>query len=115
MALDSPNPDRLSQAAGSQRNLLTQLLRTVVPDLDVDDETRGSKIKAKARVIMHGSDSQAEHVKQVANAVYSNYAVLSKYDHTNQKHESFVRALLHTAEGLMEMILVYLPFEDSEE
>ncbi|MDQ3540901.1 MAG: hypothetical protein M3440_09450, partial [Chloroflexota bacterium] len=67
-----------------------------------------------ARVIMHGSDSQAEHVKQVANAVYSSYAVLSKYDHTNQKHESFVRALLHTAEGLMEMILVYMPFDDQE-
>lgn len=107
LALASDNPDRLRHAATSQRDLMTQLLRLIVPDLDVaEDDQPGSKIKARVKAALGGSDSGANFVKTLADAVYSHYSMLSKYTHTNQKHVQSLHAILVTGEGLIEYILV---------
>jgi DNA-binding Lrp family transcriptional regulator len=107
IALASNNPDRLRHAATSQRELMLQLLRLIVPELDIEeDEQPGSKIKARVKAAVGGSESAADYVKSLANAVFAHYSMLNKYTHTNQKHEASLGAILLTGEGLIEYILV---------
>lgn len=109
MALESDNPERLCHAAGSQKNLLTQMIRHIAPEFEVpDDDQPGSFIKARIRQSFGVSKSESDHVKAVANAVYTGYAQFNKYDHTNQTHEGSLRGIMRTAEGLMEIILVHV-------
>lgn len=111
IALNGSNPDRLAHAAGSQKNLLLQVLRLLVADSElayVDLNEKGSKIKARIKQIMGGSKSETDHVMAVANAVVTGYAVYNKYDHTNQKNELALRAHLQTGEALLFMVLIRL-------
>jgi len=110
IALNGTNPDRLAPAAGSQKNLLLQVLRLLVKDADLPDteDAPGSKIKARIKQIMGGSKSEAEHVKCVADAVFSGYSIFNKYDHTNQKNALALRAHMQTAESLLFMVLIRL-------
>jgi DNA-binding MarR family transcriptional regulator len=106
-ALDSDNPDRLRHAAASQRDLLTQLLRRIAPESEeVDPNQPGSKMKARLRNALKGSESSADFVESVSSAIFTYYQNLNKYTHTNQKHEDSLRALLRAGEGLVEFILV---------
>lgn len=107
LALTGDNPDRLRHAATSQRDLLTQLLRLLVPSLEqVEDDERGSKIKARVKKAVGNSESNTTFVASIADAVYSYYSMMSKFNHTNQKHQDGLRAILVTGEGLIEFILV---------
>lgn len=111
IALNGTNPDRLAHAAGSQKNLLLQVLRLLVSDSEisyVDLNEKGSKIKARVKQIMGGSESETDHVMAVANAVVTGYAIYNKYDHTNQKNEQALRAHLQTGEALLFMVLIRL-------
>lgn len=113
IALNGDNPDRWRHAASSQRNLLTQLLRTLAPEMKfTDDNQPGSQMKERVKVLISGSNSGADFVKHVSDAVYSYYAQLNKFDHTNQKHGASLRAILHAGEGLMEFLLVNLSTEE---
>lgn len=111
IALNGTNPDRLAHAAGSQKNLLLQVLRLLVADSElayVDLNEKGSKIKARVKQIMGGSESETDHVMAVANAVVTGYAIYNKYDHTNQKNDRALRAHLQTGEALLFMVLIRL-------
>ena len=99
--------DRLRQAAVSQREMLSQLLRRLAPDTALPEDARGKpSIKARARIILDGSRSGADFVDAVAKALFEFYNQLSKYTHQNEKHEASLRAILQTGEGLIRLIVV---------
>jgi hypothetical protein len=109
LAVSGDNPDRLSQAAGSYKNLILQVLRRLVPDEPVVDPTiKGSKIRARVKQIMGGSESEADFVLSVAAAVVAAYQVYNKYDHTNQKDELALRSFLQAGDALLYMVLIRL-------
>lgn len=111
LTLNSDNPDRLRQAATSQRELLSQLLRRLAPEGQAKNGEPGSKMKARIKVVLGGSESGTVFVTNVSSAICSYYDRLNVFTHTNQKHEASLRAMLHTGEGLMELLLVNASME----
>ncbi len=100
------SPDRLRQAATSQRELIRQLLQLLVPDIHLPEGQRqGPQIKARVRIVLETSKSDTEFIEAVVQAVFSSYNQLNKYTHQNQKHEESLIALLRTGEGLIRFIL----------
>jgi len=107
LALCSGNPDRIRQAAVSQRELLTQLLTLLAPTEQLPKENRsGPQIKRRMVIILGASNSDAEFIEALTDAVYNCYNQLNKYTHHSNKYEASLRALLHTVEGLIRFILV---------
>jgi DNA-binding MarR family transcriptional regulator len=105
-ALHGNGPDRLRQASTSQRELLRQLLEHLVPLSLLPEENRqGPQIKARIRVGLRTSESDAEFIDALAKAVLSYYSQLNKYVHHNMKHEESLRSLMHAGEGLIRFIL----------
>ncbi|MBI4321321.1 MAG: hypothetical protein HY675_22750 [Chloroflexi bacterium] len=104
--LNTGGLDRYRHAATSQRELLTQLLRLFVPDLELPEENRkGPQIKARIKVALGGSDSDADFVDTMVKAVFSYYQQLNKYTHENLNREESLRALMRAGEGLIRFIL----------
>ena len=62
-------------------------------------------MKARVRIVIGESKSDAEFADAIAKAVLSYYRQLNKYTHHNMKHEESLRAALHTGEGLIRFIL----------
>ena len=105
-ALQGNGPDRLRHASTSQRELLRQLLEHLVPHNLLPEENRqGPQVKARIRIGLKTSKSDAEFIDALANAILSYYSQLNKYVHHNKKHEESLRSLLHTGEGLIRFIL----------
>jgi hypothetical protein len=105
-ALQGNSPDRLHHAGTSQRELLRQLLEQLVPHDSLPEENRqGSQIKARVRIALKTSESDAEFIQNLSKAIERYYSQLNKYVHHNKKHEESLRALLHAGEGLIRFIL----------
>lgn len=105
--LRAGGPDRLRHAATSQRELFAQVLRRLVPNLQLpEDAQKGPQIKARIKLLMDGSDTAADFVQAVTNAVYHYYGLANKFVHANEKHEASLRAMLRVGEGLLLFILV---------
>ena len=108
-ALRIPGPDYLRHAGASQRELLRQLFELLVPQSDLpEDNRKGPQLKARLRIILNMSDTDAEYVESMSKAVASQYDQLNKYTHHNKKYESLCRAILHTGEGVIRFVLAYL-------
>jgi len=108
-SLQYSGPDRLRHAAISQRELVRQLLQQLVPDGQLpQDDRQGPQLKTRLKIALATSESNAEYVINVAEALVSSYGQLNKYTHHNEKHEESLRALLHTGEGWIRFILSLL-------
>jgi predicted transcriptional regulator len=106
LALRSRSPDYLRHAGVSQRELLTQVLENLAPTAALpEDQRQGPQVKARLKLILGASDSDAEFADTLCKAMLSSYSQLNKYTHHNEKHEESLRALLHTGEGLIRFIL----------
>lgn len=111
-ALQGNSPDRLRHAGTSQRELLRQLLEQLVPrDLLPKENRQGLQIKARVRIALKTSESDAEFIQDLSKAIERYYSQLNKYVHHNKKHEESLRALMHAGEGLIRFILAKLNSE----
>lgn len=114
-ALHTDGPDYLRHAATSQRELISQVLETLVPNIQLPEDGRqGPQTKARVRKALEISESDAKYICAVCEAVYSHYRQLSKYTHRNKKHEESLRALMHAGEGLLRFILVKARARDKQ-
>jgi hypothetical protein len=96
-------------ASISQREMLTKLLRAIVPTDQLPIELRGKPaIKPRVRVILAASDKDAEFVEAVTEAVFVSYDQHNKYSHGNVKQDECLRGLMHTTEGLIRFLLALL-------
>jgi hypothetical protein len=100
-ALASSNPDRCRHAAISHRELFRRVLQRLAPDVRVDIQVRGSKIKGRIKQILGGSESSAEFVVAVSGASFALYEFLSKPTHADFSNQEAVRGALMTGEGLL--------------
>ena len=106
-ALRSRNPDKVRHASTSMRELVWQTLRLLVPGIQVPDGAQpGTKVKTQVKHLLGGSDSNAEFVDRVADAVSSTLDQLSKRTHTNGRHIESTEALLGVADSLLYFVLV---------
>lgn len=98
--------DRLRHAATSQRELVRQVFQTVVPDAQLSELENGKPhIKARVKVALGGSKTNAEFAIAMSGAVLALYDQLNKYTHHNEQHEGMLRAILRSGEGLLMFIL----------
>lgn len=105
-ALASGSYDRLRHAATSQRELVRQVFQTVVPDVELSELENGKPhVKARVKVALGGSKTNAEFAIAMSGAVLALYDQLNKYTHHNEKHEGMLRAILRSGEGLLMFIL----------
>jgi DNA-binding transcriptional ArsR family regulator len=106
LTLNSNNPDRHSQAAGSMRELLSMVLHILAPD-DRSPRDEKGRITRKARVrhIMAPSKSDADHVEAMANAIDTGYDELSRAFHAGQHSYLIMLSLMLSAESTMLMLL----------
>ena len=102
-ALGSSNPDRLSQAPFSFRELLRMVLDGLVSDVGVDLSEQNSKRKGQVRRILRGKE--AEFADAMAKAVAAQYDYLSKPAHTSYRNEVAVQAALMAGDGLLLFLL----------
>jgi len=118
VAYEGDNPDRLRHAAISQRELITGVLSTLVPEVRDENGKVLDKTHIKLRVIeimkSGGSKSRTKLATEMANAVYAHYVVLSGVVHANQKHADFLRATLHAGEAFLRLILTEIPAGDED-
>lgn len=115
MALFSNSPDRLRHAGTSQRELIRQLLEHLVPhNLLPDGGRQGPQIKARIRIALNTSESDAEFIEDLSGAIERYYSQLNKYVHHNKKHEESLRAIMHAGEGLMRFILAKMSLAPDE-
>jgi predicted transcriptional regulator len=105
IALNNAGPDRLRHAGVSQRELLNQVLEHFVPNALLPDGSLGPQTKARVRIALQASKTDAEFIDTMAKAALSGYEQLNKYTHRNQKHEESLRAILRMIEGLIRFIL----------
>ena len=104
--LQQAGPDRLRQAAVSQRELINQLFQYLVPnDQLAEDNRNGPQVKARVRKAIGASESDAEFIVSVSEALTHLYDQLNKYTHRNENREASLRGVLHTGEGLICFIL----------
>jgi hypothetical protein len=103
-ALDSGSPDKLRQAAVSQRELVRQVFQSMFPDVPIIEGEPDSKLRARVVAALQ-SDSAGDFALSMARAVVSLYRHLSKITHTNYKREQAVRATLIAGEGLLLFVL----------
>jgi hypothetical protein len=105
-AFRSGSPDKLRQAAVSQRELVRQVFQNMFPDVPIPiiEGEPDSKLRARVAAALQ-SDSAGDFALSMARAVVSLYRYLSKITHTNYKHEQAVGATLIAGEGLLLFVL----------
>jgi hypothetical protein len=103
-ALNSGSPDKLRQAAVSQRELVRQVFQSMFPDVQIIEGEPDSKLRGRVVAALK-SDSAGDFAFSLARAVVSLYRHLNKITHTNYKHEQAVRATLIAGEGLLLFVL----------
>ena len=87
-----------------------QLAGIVVPE----HAERSAKVKTQIKILLSGSDTDAEFVDQVANGVASTLDALSKRTHTNDKHVEAMEALLGVADNLLYFVLIYTQHSETD-
>ena len=102
-ALEGSNPDRLSQAASSYKELIRMLLDELAPDVDVDRSVKGSKRKLQVRQLLPGAEGDFAYV--MVEGLSKLYDYLCKPAHTVYRNEAAVRWALQTGDDLLMFLL----------
>ena len=102
-ALGDSNPDRLSQAAFSYRELIRMVLDELAPHVEVDPSEQGSKRKKQVRQVLDGREG--EFAGAMVEGLSKLYDFLSKSAHTTYRNEVAVQAALMAGDGLLLMLL----------
>lgn len=102
-ALSDSNPDRLSQAAFSYRELIRMVLDELAPSIDSDPSERRSKRKMQARQILGGRE--ADFAETMVEGLPRLYDLLSKCAHTSYRDKGVVHGALMAGDGLLQMLL----------
>ncbi len=102
-ALEGSNPDGLSQAAFSYRELIRMVLDELVPEVELDRTEQGSKRKQQVRQFLQGSEGDFAYVMIVGLSKL--YDFLSKPAHTNYRNKLAVQAALMAGDGLLLLLL----------
>ena len=84
-ALDGSNPDKLSQAASSYRELIRMVLDELAPNVEVDRSKQGSKRKKQVRQVLRGRE--ADFACTMVEGLPKLYDFLCKPTHTNYQNE----------------------------
>ena len=102
-ALMESNPDRLSQAASSYRELIRMVLDKLAPDVEVDRLRQGSKRKMQVRQVLEGCERDFAEV--MVEGLDKLYSLLSKYAHTSFRNGIAVQGALMAGDGLLLILL----------
>ena len=102
-ALSGSNPDRLSQAASSYRELVRMVLDELAPDIEADPSVKASKRRRQVRHVLNGSE--ADFAIAMVEGLPRLYGFLSKPAHTVYRNKVAVQAALMTGDGLLLMLL----------
>ena len=102
-ALEGSNPDGLSQAAFSYRELVRMVLDELAPNVEVDHSKQGSKRKQQVRQVLSGSEGEFAYTMVVGLSKL--YDFLSKPAHTIYRNRLAVRAALMSGDGLLLLLL----------
>ena len=102
-ALEGSNPDGLSQAAFSYRELLRMVLDELAPEVEVDRSEQGSKRKKQVLQVLRGSEGEFAYSMVVGLSKL--YDFLSKPAHTIYRNRLAVRAALMSGDGLLLLLL----------
>ena len=102
-ALLESNPDRLSQAASSYRELIRMVLDKLAPDVEVDRLRQGSKRKMQVRQVLEGCERDFAEV--MVEGLDKLYSLLSKYAHTSFRNGIAVQGALMAGDGLLLILL----------
>ena len=102
-ALEGTNPDRLSQAAFSFRELIRMALDELVPDVEVDRSEQGSKRRRQIRQVLRGSE--ADFACVLDEVLPKLYDFLNKPAHTSYRNEVAVRAALLAGDSFLLLLL----------
>ena len=102
-ALRGSNPDRLSQAAFSYRELIRMVLDVLAPNVEVDQSEQSSKRKRQVRQVLEGSE--ADFAGAMVDGLPNLYNFFSKPAHTFYHNEVAVQASLMAGDGLLLMLL----------
>jgi len=108
-------PDCHRQAAVSQRELIVQVLRHYIPDIELPPDpsatTNGLRLKARLKVLL-GSKSRARYADAMINAVMMHHGQLSAFTHEHPPHERALHGFLLTGEGVLHVILSIIEEKD---
>ena len=102
-ALGDSNPDRLSQAAFSYRELIRMVLDELAPEVTIDPSEKSSKRKRQVRQILDGREG--EFAGAMVEGLPKLYNFLSKPAHTTYRNEVAVQAALMAGDGLLLLLL----------
>ena len=102
-ALEGSNPDRLSQAASSYKELIRMLLDELAPDVEIDRSVKGSKRKLQVRQVLRGAEGDFAYV--MVEGLTKLYDYLCKPAHTVYRNETVVRWALKTGDHLLMLLL----------
>ena len=103
LVLGDTNPDRLSQAAFSYRELIRMTLDELAPDIRVDPSEQGSKRKRQVRQVLSGREG--DFAIALVEGLSKLYDFLNKSAHTSYRNEVAVQAALMAGDGLLLMLL----------
>ena len=101
--LGDSNPDKLSQAASSYRELIRMVLDKLAPDVEVDRLQQGSKRKMQVRQVLEGCERDFAEV--MVEGLHKLYSLLSKYAHTSFRNGIAVQGALMAGDGLLLILL----------
>ena len=102
-ALKESNPDRLSQAAFSYRELIRMALDELAPDVEVDYSKQESKRKLQVRQILDGREG--DFAEAMVEGIPKLYDLFSKSAHTSYRNKIAVQAALVAGDGLLLILL----------
>lgn len=111
-ALEGDNPDRLRHAASSAREVIRQVLQELFPDIELDEDELGSKMKRRVRAALRSETAGALAFK-VADAVHAYYSFLSKPAHTWYGNPAALEAALVAGDAML--LFIFAHREDNQD
>ena len=102
-ALRESNPDRLSQAAFSYRELIRMVLDELAPNVEVDHSKQESKRKKQVRQVLDGREG--DFAGAMVEGLPKLYDFFSKSAHTSYRNKVAVQAALVAGDGLLLILL----------
>ena len=101
--LSDTNPDRISQAAFSYRELVRMVLDELAPGVEPDPLVHASKRKRQVRHVLSGREG--DFAVAMVEGLPRLYDFLSKSAHTSYRNDVAVQAALVAGDGLLLMLL----------
>ena len=106
-ALKTRGPDYLRHAGTSQRALMEQLLKELVPNDMLPEHIQnkeGSHIKPRTKLLGF-TDSESEYADAMGKAMLEQYRMLNAYTHGNSDDEMKCRIILQMGENIIQFLL----------